>query len=345
MKTIFTKNVLILIIIVLGLLVFAACSSGNNEDIDQNDNLETGEEDITENYIYCPLDHTIIDEEIDHPPIMVSIDNLPSARPQSGLDKADIIYEIPAEGGVSRFLAVFYHGTADEIGPVRSARPYFVDLARERNAVFVHAGGSQDALNYLASGVINSINEFAYGSFFWRDNSRSMPHNLYTSSEKLMAVLEKKGWDQETEVSAFKFITEDEEKDTISVGVEVLTVEIDYPSAHDIYKYDNEKGLYLRYIKDNPHCDRITGEQLTASNIIVQHVTSKVLDSEGRLAIDMTGEGEALLFSQGHVMQGKWQRDDLDSRTVFYDDSGEEWILAPGQTWIQIADQNVKITY
>lgn len=321
-------------------IFFVLCACSGNSGGPDNNGQNSGQD--NEVKIYCPLDQAEIASEPESPPLLVSIDNLAAARPQSGLEQADIVYEIPAEGGVSRFLALYYHGTAGEIGPVRSARPYFVDIAREYEAVFVHAGGSQDALDYLDQGVINSINEFSHGKYFWRDKSRKMPHNLYTSSENLAGVLEEKGWNHRVEITPLKF---NDNKSAISVGVAADSVEIDYPSAHDIYRYDGEKGLYLRFIKDEPHCDRNTGDQLSAANIIVQYVTSQVLDNEGRLAIDMTGEGKAMFFTKGQVLEGKWERPDLDSRTMFCNSDGEEWFLSPGQTWIQVVDQNVKVTY
>ncbi len=321
--------------------------------------------------VYGPLNHQLLDEEAQNNvlprPIVVTIDNFAKARPQSGLNKADLIYELPAEGGISRFLAVFYCGSSDIIGPVRSARPYLVDVAKEYGGVYIHVGGSPDALNYLAKGGWPYINEFAFGKYFWRDKKRKAPHNLYTSIENLSEAIAAKGWDEIIIPEAFKFIETPEDnpagpegdnleedkgednpvEDNIikDGGERAAIVRINYIAARNTYTYDEEKNFYWRQINENPHVDAVTDEQLTAANIIVQMVDSKVLDKEGRLEINMIGRGEAMLFSRGQVKKGSWERASLGHRTVFKDESGREWELSPGQTWIQVADKTVKISY
>lgn len=327
-----------ILFIIMGLallsLIFTACQKDEQQEI------------VEEPKVYCPLDHAELDEAtlaaMPGRPIVVTIDNQGQARPQSGISSADIVYEIPAEGGISRYLAVFYHGSAEKIGPVRSARPYLVDIAKEWNAVYIHCGGSQDALKYLANGDLPYANQFSNGKYFWRDKNRNAPHNLYTSSEELLQLLEDKGWNESVSVSGFNFL---EEGQTIDSQTQVSEVEIKYPAARDEYVYDSTQGGYLRYVNGDSFIDAATDAQIIAANILVQEVHSTVLDSEGRLAIDMVSSGDALLFTQGLVKEGVWQRDSLSGRTVFKDAEGGEWPLSPGQTWIQVVDQNVRISY
>lgn len=296
--------------------------------------------------VYGPLNHALLDEEAQAQvlkrPLVVTIDNLSRARPQSGLNKADLLYELPAEGGISRFLAIFYCGSSEVVGPIRSARPYLVDVAKEYGGMYIHVGGSQDALNYLATGGWPYLNEFSSGKYFWRDKKRRAPHNLYTSTENLAKAMADKGWDEEIVPRAFLFLEEGER----IVGTEKADiVRINYIHARNTYTYDQENGFYWRQINNNPHVDAESDEQLTAVNIIVQKVSSRVLDREGRLAINMVGEGEALLFSQGLVKKGVWKRPSLGEPTIFGDENGLEWKLAPGTTWIQVTDQTVKTSY
>ncbi len=326
------KIILVVVMLIMTALFVTSCSKTDNQEKTQ-----------TTEPIYNPLTHEQVSssQDLERRVFIVSIDNSSTARPQSGISSADIMYEVPAEGGISRYLALFYVGSADTIGPVRSARPYMVDVAREWNAVFVHCGWSEDAKAYLQKGYVDYINEFGYGSSFWRDKSRKAPHNLYTSTENLYAILDKKGWDSVSQVREFPFYSSDD----VLVGDKADLVDINYPAAKNRYKYDVESGLYLRYINSEAQIDPSNDKQIEVANVIVQKVSSKVLDSAGRLSINLTGSGEAILFSKGTVRIGTWKRDDLNSPTYFCDDAGDEWQLAPGKTWIQVCNQYVKISY
>jgi len=329
------KTILIIISLALLTIFFAGCQKNENQEA-----VKEPEK------VYCPLDHAELDEAtlaaMPQRPIVVTIDNQGQARPQSGVGSADIVYEIPAEGGISRYLAVFYHGSADKIGPVRSARPYLVDVAKEWDALYIHCGGSQDALNYLSEGDLPYANQFSNGKYFWRDKSRYAPHNLYTSSANLLQLLNDKGWNEAVYINSFSFL---EEGQNVGSTLQVNELEIKYPAARNKYVYDSTRGGYLRYVNGDPFIDAETNAQIVAANILVQEVHSTVLDNVGRLEIDMVGTGDALLFTQGFVKEGVWQRDSLSGRTIFKDSEGGEWSLSPGQTWIQVVDQNVKISY
>ena len=281
-------------------------------------------------------------ETMPNRPVVVTIGNNGGARPQSGLEAADLLYEIPAEGGVSRYLAVYFTAMPEKIGPVRSARPYLLDIAKEWNGVYVHVGGSPDALSILEKGNWSYINEFGYGSYFWRDKDRSAPNNLYTSMENLLTVLDKKGWNVEKEVHGFCFFEEGASFD----GESADSIKITYPpSANNSYKYNQLTGLYMRYIDNKEQLEKESGQQLAVSNVLVQYVTSKRLDDEGRLEINLLAGGQAMLFSGGKVVLGTWERANILSPTVFKTTAGEEMKLAAGKTWIQVVDQTCKVSY
>jgi len=292
----------------------------------------------------CPLTGEMVPKEtLARRPLAVMIENSPEARPQSGLDKADIVYEMLAEGAITRFLAVYLHGDTAELGPVRSARPYFISRALDYDAVYVYCGGSEAAKKMIRTERIAALDEFGIGRrAFRRVKGRSAPHNLYAGTEKLRKVAEDKGYAGEPEITPFKFLGEGQ---TPVGGQSSPGPAIYYPRSYSMaaFKYDESRNIYDRFTGGRPHKDNVTGEQLTARNIIVQYVNTKVIDKEGRLSMTMTGEGRALLFTGGRVYEGRWHKSGLRFRTVFLDEQGQEFKLNPGQTWIEVVPTKIKV--
>ena len=289
-----------------------------------------------------PLTGEIVTGELPSRPFILSTDNDSGlARPQSGISKADIVYEFPVEGGSSRLEPIYYSQTPDKIGPSRSARPYFIDMAREYKAVFVHHGWSPQAKAYLQTDVIPYISAFTYGNIFYRSTDRYAPHNSYTTGEDVRALIKEKGWDEPQEVRSFQFLSGGQQQE----GAAATDINIDYRVNKNNYKYDEETGLYKKSVNGEAYTDKETERQITTRNILVQKVKSKVLDEKGRLEIDMTAGGDAILFTNGTAKEGKWSRADLDSPTMFTDEEGNELSLNVGVTWIQVVDDTVTIEY
>lgn len=276
-------------------------------------------------------------------PLIVSIDNVGDAIPQSNLSKADMVYEFPVEGKQTRLQAVFYTEFPESFGPVRSTRPYFVDLTREYKGVFLAHGWSPQAKEYLMSDVVPYINAMNTDVDFYRVSDKSAPHNSYVKWENVKAKIDEMGWwDEPQKIKPFKFLADGAE----SVGDLVDFVEFSYSSSDCEFTYDAETGLYTRTIEEGrEYVDKETGEPIKVSNVLVQKVTSSALDSKGRLKIDMCAGGDALLFTDGKVVKGTWAREDLDSRTIFTDAEGNQFKLSPGKTWVEVADQNCDIDY
>ena len=283
------------------------------------------------------------DEHISRRVLLVALDNVLNARPHYGIFFADLVYEMPVEGGASRLVAVFYENDQEIIGPVRSARLYMVDITREWDGVFIHCGGSQESLNQLARGYVNWINEITRGAYFWRDRSRRAPYNVMTSTELLYQYIEHRQWALYQTPRAFRFYDEGERPSRMHARADIARVH--YRLSHNNYIFNRATGLYARYIGDTPFIDANNGAQLQVANIIVQHVNSTVIDGEGRLRINLVGEGTAKLFTGGTVQYGTWKRSDINSPTIFLNENGEEWRLNSGQTWIHIADRNVTVSY
>lgn len=267
-------------------------------------------------------------------PIALMIDNQIDARPSFGLSKANVVYEAEAEGQITRYLAVYAsNDDISQIGPVRSARPYYVDWAEEYNALYCHCGGSPQALAKLVKDKVNSLNEFYNSGYYWRTNERIAPHNILTSIAKLNGYLEKKGLTEATYVS-WKF----KEDEPVADEERNFSISIAYMPGYDVeWKYNVDVNDYSRYLSKSIHVDD-DGSEIRAKNIIIQEVNSEVIDEALRLKIDTIGAGKASVCLDGHCQTGSWEKKDANSRTLFYYDSGEEVELNAGYIWVEVVN-------
>lgn len=284
--------------------------------------------------VRAPLTGVLVNPDLaKRRPQAVVIENSPEARPQSGLDKASLVLETYAEGGITRMLAIFQENDAQEIGPVRSARVQFVNWANEYNAVFAHVGGSQAALNLIPSVGVLDFNQFFNGSYFWRDNTRFAPHNVYTTTDKLRQGGESRGYSKEKEIEPFKF--KDENK--VEERGDVLEVNIPFsgPTFAVKYVYNKESNSYLRHVAGRVDKDKPSGKEITAKNIIIQR--ANVVDRAGLdTQVEAIGSGAIEYYMDGKKFEGKWSKANSSSRTKYLDSDGNEILLNPGQTWIEV---------
>lgn len=290
------------------------------------------------------LDGLCLAEEEEPLVYAVMIDNHVLSRPQSGLGQASLVYEAVAESPITRFLAVFY---ADEkinkIGPVRSARPFYVDWAKEFKGPYLHVGGSDNALDTLAKTYSFDLNEFSNGKYFWRAWTRSQPHNVYTSNELLAKAVENKKWAVKNDFASWPFIPEEQSRQESPAQ----TISIDFATADFVtqWQYNWVENDYLRFQAGEIHEDAEGGE-IRAKNIAVMYTDSQVIDSYGRRETRTLGSGQAIVFSGGKVKKGTWKRATLGERTRFYDEAGREVAFYPGQTWIEVVPKHFpKVTY
>lgn len=276
-------------------------------------------------------------------PIGIMIENHPDSRPQSSLDRAELVYEAVTEGGITRFLAFYVvNDVNDEIGPVRSARSYFVKFADEYNVFYAHVGGSADALS-LISGLDDfyDLNQFQLSKYFWRDKNRYAPHNVYTTTNKLRKAGESKKYDTNAEYDKWSF----KEDESIENRGETQKVTIDFSSSsYKIqYTYDKEKNEYKRNMAGKEHTDKNSKNQIKAKTVIVQYVKSWA-KSQG-IDLKNDGSGKAEIFMDGKTITGTWKKlGGRKDRTKFYDENGNEIELNRGPIWIEIASNGVKVT-
>lgn len=275
-------------------------------------------------------------------PVAIMIDNDPLARPQAALSQALLVYEAPVEGRITRYLAV-YPAEMDitKVGPVRSARPYFVSIAAELGAAYLHVGGSPDALEQIRAAKVYDLNEFYNEKYFWRDYNFPAPHNIFTNQEKWQSYLDNRGlFERQADSWLFK---EDLPIESEAEELEVLELEIIFGPAFQVrWQYDQGNNEYLRIFNDQLPKDK--KDEIRAKNVIVQEVTSAVLDKVGRLAIKVRGEGKALICLDASCETGFWKKQGTN-RTRYYYETGDEVKLNPGVTWIELADSVTKFNY
>lgn len=267
----------------------------------------------------------------------VMIENSADAWPQSGVNSAFLVIEAPTEGAIPRLLA-FYSGDqdVDEIGPVRSARPYFIDWASAWQSLYAHVGGSPAAVNELASTeALLDFDEFYNQYQFWRSPTRSMPHNVYTSLALLREGRERRYAERERiELETYIFKNDSALSDR---PTDVADVTVDFGAL--LYRvrwvYDQATNSYQRLANNSPHL-MADGTALIANNVVIVQTAMTVLDEIGRLKIQTIGEGEALLLQDGLVSTVRWEKVSEDALLRFYGSDGNEVAFNAGQTWVEV---------
>lgn len=340
----FWIGVNIFFILLFIILIFIVYKSVNKKDTENVSKTIEQEEVVQENNDYAEryIDGVFVEPGEENPqPVALMIDNHFEARPSAGLAKANLVIEAEAEGGITRYLAVYvFDEVVEKIGPIRSARPYFVDWANEYTAVYGHCGGSPEALVKIVQDGILDLNEFYNGQYFWRDENGVPSHNLYTSSENL------KSYTSRNEMDKGAFLPwkykNDLAKEERAVSSEII-VKYRIRSYIAMWRYDLENNNYIRYLGGATHKDS-SGEIITAKNILIQVVPAEEIDNELRLRMEHIGYGDAKICLDGKCSDGIWEKPSSQARTRFYYESGDEVELNRGNTWINVVRPEVEVT-
>jgi hypothetical protein len=340
MMTLNKKYRLPLTIIVFALIAAGIVFATRVKNLDPNGANNTEENQQTENTTpqNAAINGLLVNEQAaDARPIAVMIENHPDSRPQSGLSDADIVYETLAEGGITRFVALYQSQEAKSIGPVRSARDYFAAIADEYGALYAHVGGSDEVLEQLSQNFyknITDINEYFNGSYFERIKTRAAPHNTYTSLEKLRQYLADKKARDTARLTLWDYTDEDQNPPIRDAAT--ISIDFSMPSFKAGYSYDNESKRYKRLLAGSPHIDATTKQQITAKTIIVQFVPIEAIpgDEKLRIDIDLFGEGKALVFQNG-TTQASWIKSG-PGRTLFLNAQGNPISFNRGQMWVEL---------
>jgi hypothetical protein len=280
----------------------------------------------------------------------IMIENSDFARPQSGLQDAGVVYEAIAEAGITRFLALFQDTSPQYIGPVRSLRPYYIDLAAPFQASIVHVGGSPDALAEVTSGDFRNLDEFANGNYFTRIGARDAPHNVYTSFAELDQLNQAKGYSS----SIFTSWPRKVDKKLATPTAKTLDFAISSSDYYAHYDYDPASNSYLRTEGGAAHLDLVsasdtTGVQLHPKVVIavVMPLSQGELDASGAYYSNYndSGSGAAYIFQDGGVTVGQWSKTDTTSQIQFTDSAGKPVKLDAGQTWISLVGDASEVAY
>lgn len=277
------------------------------------------------------------------PSLAVKIDNAPEARPQSGLDMADVVYEEVVEGGVTRFIAVFHSAAPSVAGPVRSVRPMDPDILSAYHGLFAYSGGIPAFVSLMRKAPVQDVNvDVATDGYSW-DKSRRAPHNTFISPEKLWP--KAKGDNAKPPQAMFDFRASGEpfgDADAPHVSIRYS------PRASAIYDWDAASGTWKRGQNGAPHM-AASGAQIAPQNVVVQFVTTRTLnyvDQSGSQVVEsnVVGSGEAWIMSNGRVTKGQWSKTSETAPTKYTDAAGNPVKLTAGRTWVHFTPVGSAVT-
>ena len=343
-----SKTIIIILIIgvlALGGMILAKYMNSEKEvQTDNNQTVEQKQEEVIKKL-------QIVDEDSKSRPYAVMINNNHAAWPQCGVQDAYLVYEIIAEGGISRMMALYKDQDTAKIGSIRSARHYFIDYAQENDAIFVHCGGSPQAYARLNQGI-DALDGIALeGSVFFRDKTlkRDYEHTGFTSMENVKEYAKKQGYTRDTNKDLLLNYSVDEiDVASLSGAESAIEVEIKYSDYHRTnYEYDEVNKVYKRSMSGKANVDLETGEQYTAKNIIVYSVSNYTLndgENKGRQEISNIGSGSGYYITNGRAVPITWEKTSHSGQTVYKYASGEEITVNDGNTFIQIYPKTGKLT-
>lgn len=278
-------------------------------------------------------------------PIAIMLNNIKTASPQSGIGEASVLYEALAEGGITRFLGIFETVSGDRIGSVRSARHYFVSVADEYDAIFVHYGQTSYALDKIAALQVDNLSglEAVGSTVYYRDNGIKAPHNAFTSAKGIQAGIKQKEYrkkvreDLEKPFSFYK-------KNTSLKGETAKKITLPFSGYTTPYfTYDEKTKKYLRFQYGTAHIDQVTKKQLAYKNLIIQYVPYSNRDKNGYQTIGFeNNSGSGLYLTNGRVAEITWEKNEAGKTMHYYGPDGKLLKMNPGNTYVALFPENRK---
>lgn len=283
---------------------------------------------------YSPLTGVEVPNESDTKRAVTAImlENSPDARPQSGLKESGVVYEAIAEGGITRFLALYQQEKPSLVGPVRSLRMYYVDWLAPYDASVAHVGGSAASLREIRNGNYRDIDQFFNPNTYWRATDRWAPHNVYTNFSRIDSLNKQKGYTS-SNPKVFARTDTDKAETPTATRINVTMSSALYNSS---YAYNSKTNTYDRSQGGAPHTDREKGRISPRVVIVMKSPMTLVHEDGWRQQYRTTGTGQATIFQDGTVTQATWHKASRSDQIRFTDDNNKEIKLARGQTWISI---------
>ncbi len=289
----------------------------------------------------------IVDKKIGRKrPYAIMLNSIYGAIPQAGIERADVVYEAPVEGAITRLMGIFedYDGM-EKIGSVRSCREYYVHFAKEFDALYVHYGQAVYACEILNSNIDNisglssqegfgQLYGYAGEETFYRTDDRPSPHNCYTSADRLIEATKKLCYSREYDKDYdghYQFAGDDQ---TVTFTDPATHMEPGYEVNEPWFDYNADEGVYYRYQYGDAQIDQLTGDQLKYDNVIFQLCECYPLDDHGYLAIEAEKGGTAYVFTKGTYEKCTWTKDDIESPARYFDEDGNEITINQGKTWV-----------
>ena len=339
--------VLVIAAAITAILVFGSQKKVKNEPQTTQDVTESAET-TTEN-LHQGMEKSLLTGEYvkadiaRRRPVALMYNNIINAIPHSGIYNADICYEVPVEGSITRLMGIFQnYDNLKKMGSVRSCRIYYCAFAQEWDAIYSHFGQSKYALSYLKSGKIDTINTFNGEKYFFRTSDRVAPHNAFTSGanlNKAIKNLKYRSTYKKDYTGHFTFAQEGQAIDLQSDKA-ANKVSLGYPINQPWFEYNAQEGLYYRFQYGGKHIDDQNNKQLYCSNIIIQFVNSTLYPDNKSLNITLNGSGKGWFITRGKAEKITWQKDNqMSGQTKYLDKNGEEIKLNTGKTWICIVQK------
>ena len=333
-------GILIVLILAAGVLLAMKYFQENGTEKTSNENVDGME--IKKEEEKKPVTFSGTDR-----PIAVMIDNHKNAMPQANLQEAEIVYEIIVEYGETRLMAIYKGDDLDKIGPIRSARHYFVDYALENDAIYVHFGESpqaEEAIDKYFVQDINGINESE--DYFWRTDDRYAPHNVVTDTKSILEIAKEKGYRTTSSKDSVLNYTTDEVN--LENGQIAEDITIPYSASNKVeWIYNSETKRYTRYSKGDKQTDWTTGEDITAKNIIVEFIANSTLndgENKGRQTMNTVGSKDGYYITNGKAIKITCEKTTRSAQTVYKDENGNEIDVNDGNTFVQICPINANVT-
>ena len=319
----------VILLIVLVVLYFMGVFSKDTVDrTSANTSEQAPAEPVTK---ASPLTGVKVDPALAERPVTaIMIENSPDARPQSGLAEAGVVFEAIAEGGITRFIALYQEDRPSLIGPVRSVRPYYLDWVMTYDASIAHVGGSAEGMEEIQQFGLKDLDQFYNADTYWRTSDRYAPHNVYTDFDHLDATNQAKGYN----TSSFEGLPRKEAQPAATPDAKQITIPISSQLYQVDYTYEPATNSYIRFLGGVPHEDREKGV-IKADVVIGMEVSNGIQSANGfRYEYNLVGSGKAYVFQDGTAVEGTWSRADRNSQFVFKDSTGKVVELNPGRTWI-----------